>query len=236
MFSDVSFEVITTNPSKYSLCKSFLKLSFQNKYIMPRPRSIPESESLERALKLFWEKGFDRTSLSDLGRALGVGPSSIYNAFGSKEALYQKAISHYLLTHANFVSGILEEAEALRADVGMRNLLRALAILYSSQDTPLGCALLQSGGAGTPENSVACEFTCGIKADIEASIRKVFETRKAAGDQLAAKPPILAKFIATTMRGLSQLASDGTSQSDLFKVVDHAAQSCLKRQASKFGG
>lgn len=196
---------------------------------MPRPRSIPEEESLERALMLFWDKGFDRTSIADIGTALGVGPSSIYNAFGSKEALYQKALGHYMQTHAGFVSAIFEEARDSKAEVCVRKLLRALSKLYASKDTPKGCALLQSGGAGRPDDSLACEFTCGIKADIESAIRDLFETRKRAGDELAATPHILAKFVVATMRGISQLACDGTTQSDLLKVADHAAQSCVKR-------
>lgn len=194
---------------------------------MARPRTLPKEESLERALKLFWEKGFDRTSIADLGNALGVGPSSIYNSFGSKEELYQQSIKHYMETHASFVSAIFEEAKELSTDVWVRKLLRSVAKLYASKATPLGCALLQSGGAGTPGDSEVCAFTCDMKANLESAIQTLFETRKRAGDKLVAPPRILAKFVATTMRGLSQLACDGTSQSDLLKVADHAAQSCV---------
>jgi AcrR family transcriptional regulator len=194
---------------------------------MARPRTLPKEESLERALNLFWNKGFDRTSIADLGNALGVGPSSIYNSFGSKEELYQQAIKHYMETHASFVSAIFEEAKALSADLCVRKLLRSVTKLYASQETPLGCALLQSGGAGTPEDSEACAFTCEAKASLESAIQTLFETRKRAGDKLVASPHILAKFVTVTMRGLSQLACDGTSQSDLLKVADHAAQSCV---------
>ena len=196
---------------------------------MARPRTLPKEESLERALQLFWHKGYDRTSIADLGNALGVGPSSIYNAFGSKEALYQQSISHYLETHAGFVPRIFEEAKDSSADVCVRKLLRAVSKLYASKETPLGCALLQSGGAGTPDDSEACAFTCGAKIQLEKAIQNLFETRKRAGDELAASPHILAKFVAATMRGLSQLACDGTGLSDLLKVADHAAHSCVRR-------
>ncbi len=67
---------------------------------MPRPRTVPEEQAIQRALFLFWEKGYDRTSMSDLSRAIGVGPSSIYNAFGSKVELFRRAITHYVETHA----------------------------------------------------------------------------------------------------------------------------------------
>ena len=195
---------------------------------MPRPRSIPEEESLERALHLFWDKGFDRTSITDLSEALGVGPSSIYNAFGSKESLYQRAIGHYMETHARFVSTIFEEAATTPTEVGVSKLLRALAKMYSAKETPQGCALLQSGGTGTPQNSEACAFTCGVKSKIEGAIFELFEIRLKAGDELAASPRILSKFIIGTMGGLSQLASDGTSAKDLLEVADHAAQSCVR--------
>jgi AcrR family transcriptional regulator len=197
-------------------------------FAMPRPRSIPEEESLERALQVFWDKGFDRTSITDLSEALGVGPSSIYNAFGSKDSLYQRAIGHYMETHAGFVSAIFEEAATTPTEVGIAQLLRALAKIYSAEETPQGCALFQSGGAGTPQNSEACAFTCGVKAKVESAILDLFETRLKAGDELAASPRILSKFIIGTMRGLSQLACDGTNANDLLEVADHAAQSCVR--------
>src|SRR3954468_24300190 len=51
-----------------------------------RPRSFDEQAALEKAMRVFWQKGYDGTSISDLTAALGINPPSLYAAFGNKEA------------------------------------------------------------------------------------------------------------------------------------------------------
>jgi TetR/AcrR family transcriptional regulator, transcriptional repressor for nem operon len=63
---------------------------------MARQKSFDESVSLDRAMVLFWERGYERTSLKDLEVALGLTPPSIYNAFGNKQDLFIKVLERYL--------------------------------------------------------------------------------------------------------------------------------------------
>jgi AcrR family transcriptional regulator len=186
---------------------------------------MPEDEALEEALLLFWDKGYERTSITDLGAAIGVGPSSIYNAFGSKEELYRKALARYMQTHAAFVAELLEEPSTEPIAVSLRKLLRGLVRLYTGTHTPRGCALLQSGGAGSPTDSTACAITLEIKSDLVQVLQKRLRAHR---DELLATPRVLAQFVLATMRGLSQLAADGASRADLLKVADLAAQSCAR--------
>lgn len=191
---------------------------------MARPRSISKDETLERALLLFWERGYDRTSIADLSEAVGVGPSSLYNSFGSKEGLYQEALDRYVATYADPALQIIGNDQGEGAGEFVRQLLRKLATFYTDKKQPSGCAIFQSGGAGMPEESSACAVTAEIKDSLTTSIRKRLEACAKAGDELAASPRTLALFIVGTMRGLSQLACDGVSRADLLKVADHAAQ------------
>lgn len=62
---------------------------------MSRATLHNRQDSLERALQLFWQKGFHATSLKDLEKALDMRPGSIYAAFGSKDGLFQEALEHY---------------------------------------------------------------------------------------------------------------------------------------------
>ena len=62
---------------------------------MPRATLHNRQDSLERALQLFWRKGFHATSLKDLEKALDMRPGSIYAAFGSKDALFQESLERY---------------------------------------------------------------------------------------------------------------------------------------------
>jgi AcrR family transcriptional regulator len=193
---------------------------------MPRPRKLPENEALERALLLFWERGYDRTSIGDLGDALGVGPSSIYNAFGSKAALFRKALQHYLQGHAAPTLEVLGNAAAVGLEPSLRELLHRAVALYTTKGQPAGCAMLEGGGpdgsADSEGGTIAREFRQETENALQAMIKTASEKEK-----LAATPSILAKYILGTMRGLSQLARDGTSRKDLLKIADLAASTCV---------
>ena len=199
---------------------------------MSRPRTIPEKEAIERALRLFWEQGFNRTSIADLGSAIGVGPSSIYNAFGNKLELFEKAINQYMGTHTEFVGDLLANTENTSASELIGTLLDRLTHLYTDPTTPLGCAMMQAGGSGAASDSQACAITVDLKTGLESALLSFFDTRKANGEILSAPPHILAKFIVGTIRGLSQLACDGSSREDLLLVADHAAKSCSANHPS----
>src|ERR1700745_4211462 len=68
-----------------------------------RPRAFDRKAALERATCLFWEKGFEATSITDLTTGMGIGAPSLYAAFGSKEALYAEALQHYAETNQGYV-------------------------------------------------------------------------------------------------------------------------------------
>ena len=57
-----------------------------------RPRAFDSEKALEKALEVFWRKGYDGTSLADLTEAMGINKPSLYSAFGNKEQLFIKAI------------------------------------------------------------------------------------------------------------------------------------------------
>ena len=60
-----------------------------------RPRSFDCEAALESAMQVFWEKGYDAASLTDLTEAMGINPPSLYAAFGDKERLYLAAVEMY---------------------------------------------------------------------------------------------------------------------------------------------
>ena len=194
---------------------------------MGRSRRVPEAEALEQALQLFWKHGYDRTSIAHLSEAIGVGPSSIYNAFGSKQEIYQRAITMYMETHAGFVSEIFLKSGEIKTEDSIRELLRGAVLLYTSQGSPSGCAMFQSSGAGEAEDSVACAFTLKLKTGLEDALLALFTARERAGDSLSNSPELLAKFVLATMHGISQLACDGSNRKTLMAIADHTAKSCI---------
>lgn len=197
---------------------------------MARPRSISREGALERALLLFWEQGFEKSSVADLSAVIGVGPSSLYNSFGSKENLFRLAIDRYLDTH---LAPALEQIAARHAETAVeyvRNLMRELVELYTDKNLPGGCALFEGAGPGSPEDAGAGAITHAIRGDLQGRLRKRLDAYARSGETLAASPRTLAAFLLGTLRGLSQLARDGASRAELMKVVEHAARSCSRHE------
>src|SRR5881296_3008233 len=79
---------------------------------MGRPRAFDVDKALERALRMFWRKGFEGTSLSDLTKAMGINRPSLYAAFGNKEALFRKALDRYEDGPASYLREALDEPTA----------------------------------------------------------------------------------------------------------------------------
>src|SRR6202167_5219513 len=131
---------------------------------MGRPRSFDIDGALDRALQLFWRKGYEGTSLSDLTRAVGVKRPSLYAAFGDKEALFRKVLDRYLTGPAGYTQEALKEPTA-RAVI--ERLLQGAADLNTAPRNPGGCLMVQGA------------LVCGEAGD---SIRQELAAYRAAGD------------------------------------------------------
>src|SRR5438093_11447325 len=121
-----------------------------------RPRAFDVDEALDQALKVFWRKGYEGTSLPDLTRAMGINRPSLYAAFGNKEALFRKALDRYNDGPAAYVREALEEPTA-RAVV--EALLRGAVEQLSSPRHPQGCLMVQGAlSCGTTANPIRREL------------------------------------------------------------------------------
>ena len=106
-----------------------------------RPRAFDEEEVLDVAMRLFWEHGFDGTSMSELTEAMGINRRSVYAAFGNKEALFTAALERYLAGPGAFV----DKARALpTARQVAEAFLRGSVEAFTSSDRPSGCMAVQS--------------------------------------------------------------------------------------------
>ncbi|APR39894.1 TetR/AcrR family transcriptional regulator [Paraburkholderia sp. SOS3] len=63
---------------------------------MPRPREFDEDTVLDAAIAQFWSRGYESTSVRELADTMGITSASLYNAFGDKRALYDRALERYV--------------------------------------------------------------------------------------------------------------------------------------------
>ena len=111
-----------------------------------RPRSFDPDKALDRALKVFWKKGYEGASLPDLTRAMGINRPSLYAAFGNKEALFRKAVERYEQGPAGFAREALELPTARQV---VERLLRGGICVGTSARGPRGCLMVQQKDRGT---------------------------------------------------------------------------------------
>src|SRR5207302_9161879 len=79
-----------------------------------RPRSFDRDAALERAMQVFWHQGYEPTSVSDLTRAMGINPPSLYAAFGDTEQLYLAALDRYEQERPESVVRLLDHTRSAR--------------------------------------------------------------------------------------------------------------------------
>jgi AcrR family transcriptional regulator len=185
-----------------------------------RPRSFDLNQALDRALRVFRQKGYEGASLTDLTKAMGINRPSLYAAFGDKETLFRKALDRYFTGPAAYISEALKQTTARAVAEG---LLRGAAELQTNPHDPPGC--LSVHGA------LACgEVAEPIRQELilrrgkgEAAIRQRLKRAKSEGDLLPdSNPADLARFLAAVMYGMSIQAAGGASRRDLKRVTQVA--------------
>ncbi|MEM8703495.1 MAG: TetR/AcrR family transcriptional regulator [Pseudomonadota bacterium] len=100
-----------------------------------RPRNFDEASALEAALLVFWQKGYEATSLDDLTKAMSLSRSSFYAAFDSKQALFRRALSHYSRNGLQNLKNVAVTADGNPVDAMMQ-------ALSNPQGGVKGCMLI----------------------------------------------------------------------------------------------
>jgi AcrR family transcriptional regulator len=189
-----------------------------------RPRCFDLEEALDRSLLLFWEKGFQNTSLDEIAEAVGVKKPSLYAAFGDKEMLFRKVLQRY--------SGKLSEPiQALDRYDDIREAIDAFIELGiaggCSKGHPRGCLLASAFADSTllPAN-LAKEIKALVNQAEEAVAGRL---KKAVRDgQLPGDFDVkgTSKFLITLMHGIALRMRAGESRAAL-RRTKNAALRCL---------
>jgi len=185
-----------------------------------RPRAFNVDEALDRALDVFWRKGYEGATLPDLTEAMGINRPSLYAAFGNKEELFRKAIDRYAEGPAAFVRQALEQPTARQV---AESLLFGEIDLLCNPKTPRGCFAVQAALACGDEAECVRDELCVRRKSLEMTIRRRFQQARKEGDLPAsADPAALAGFLAAVTHGLAVQAAGGATRKELKRVAQMA--------------
>jgi len=195
-------------------------MSINVKKLRGRPRVFDMDEALDKALAIFWERGYEGASLAELTETLGINKPSLYAAFGNKEELFKKSLSRYTSGPVAFVQDVINEPTAYR--VAERFLLNAAEFL-TAKNHPKGCMIVQAALSSGESADMVKDLLIQYRYAYEHKLALRFEKAKIDGDLPDdANPKSLAKYLATLHQGMSVQATSGTSKDELLEIAELA--------------
>ena len=182
-----------------------------------RPRAFDPDKALDRAVKVFWQKGYEGASLSELTKAMRINRPSLYSAFGNKEDLFRKALDRYMEGHTTNMRLALKEPTARAV---AERMMEAAAEMLTDPHHPRGCLTVQGALCCGDDASCIREELKSRRAASEAAILARFERAKSEGDLAAdADPAALARFLATVLHGMAVQSASGATRDELRQVA-----------------
>ncbi|MFY1670730.1 TetR/AcrR family transcriptional regulator [Plantactinospora sp. WMMB334] len=185
-----------------------------------RPREFDTDEALERAMQVFWARGYDGTSLTDLTGAMGITRSSMYAAFGNKEQIFRKAVQRYAEGPASYATRALREPTARAvAEAFLRGAVRTT----TSPGRPAGCLSVQGALALSEHSRPAHDTLAGWRIDAGEQLEGRFRRAVEEGDlPRDTDPGRLARYVMTTAFGIAVQAANGLGPDTLDEIAETA--------------
>lgn len=182
-----------------------------------RPRTFDREAALRSALELFWQVGYEPTTIAGLCKAMGINPPSLYAAFGNKAQLFMEAVNYYETTYWDASWLRLKQSKDIRK--GIVGFFGDAARILSLPDAPCGCLVTLGATNVSPESKEVHEALKALRHEGREAFRERLEQAVRDGEL----PPdtavsALALTFNTALDGMSLQASDGTEQVDLESI------------------
>jgi TetR/AcrR family transcriptional repressor of nem operon len=188
---------------------------------MPRPREFDPDLVLDQATELFWSKGYEGTSISDLEEHLGVGRQSLYGTFGDKHQLYLKAMDRYGASQSGLRLPLLRPGAAAEE---IRGYFASL-ITHLTTEPRRSCMLVNATIETGPEDAAVTTRTCDNQLNLTRAFRNALAGAVAKGQlDRKADTNALALALVSHSFGLNIMARNGATAATLGKVVESALQ------------
>ncbi|WP_055617668.1 TetR/AcrR family transcriptional regulator [Streptomyces phaeochromogenes] len=188
--------------------------------LIGRPRGFDADEALERAMLVFWEHGYEGASLARLTNAMGISTTSMYAAFGNKEALFRKALERYTEGPSAYLPRALEEPTAL----GVATAILAGTVRTTTRPAqPNGCLGVQSALTVSDAGKEVRDLLVAWRDNGYSLIRERFQRAVDDGDlPPETDPRLLARYLTALGYGIAVQAASGVGRDELQEMADAA--------------
>lgn len=187
---------------------------------MARHREFDPDEALDAALRLFWARGYEGASLSDLEDATGVARPGLYATFGDKRSLFQKALARYRAVHLSFMDEALAAPSARAVAEGF--VTGAVALLNDPR-TPAGCLSVNGAVAVSRAGEPVRQELSARRSGMRQALTLRLEQAREEGDLPPhVDPAALAGCLLAVVQGLILQSTDGASSAHLASVGEMA--------------
>jgi len=187
---------------------------------VPRPKEFDRDEVLDRAMFLFWRKGYEATSIGDLTDELGIGRQSLYDTFGDKHALYVSALDHYRERYGMLIGDVIA------ADGPIRKVMHDVfaKVIEGSLARPTrSCMLVAATAERCPDDRDVAQRFCSNTTALERAITERLERAKHAGELgKHHDPKRLARYFSSTLYGVQIQGRGGIARRSLEDAAEVA--------------
>jgi TetR/AcrR family transcriptional regulator, transcriptional repressor for nem operon len=192
---------------------------------MARTKDFDESEVLNRAMQLFWQKGYNGTSMQDLVDGLGISRSSMYDTFGDKHTLYIRSLKHYKATTGNKLCGILDPSGPPKEAI--RQLLESTSRELRNDNESKGCFMVNAEVEVAAHDSVLKDLLKENDQQLEQSVYELICLGQESGEISNTKSArALTRFILNTVKGI-QVSAKSVKDKAVFDDVIETAMMVL---------
>lgn len=195
---------------------------------MARSKDFDESEVLAKAVKLFWLKGYNGTSMQDLVDYLGISRSSLYDTYVDKHTLYLKALENYQHTATQQVTDILNNTNSAKETIRQIFELTADSLIADKQHK--GCFMLNAEVEVATQDTEVMNLVCKNERQIEDAIYQTIKKGQKSGEissNLDARA--LTRFFANTIKGI-RVSVKSTQDKAVFNDIIQTSLSLLEHK------
>ncbi|MBB3032430.1 TetR/AcrR family transcriptional regulator [Alteriqipengyuania lutimaris] len=191
-----------------------------------RPREFDTDVALAEALRLFWQKGYEGTSLSDLTEAMGITRPSLYAAFGNKETLFRHALDLYEKDKLAYIGEAVEAPTAR----GVAETLLLGSVDVATGGECRGCmGVISMVGCQSVEPSIRDDVNARAQSAKQLIVDRMQRAINAGEFAVPTSAEAITRYLLALMQGISVQAQSGATRSELMEVADSALLSWPSR-------